>query len=129
MTKLYYSEKVAPYVLKKESTATDAAGSATLLETVEAVVALEMPQKLKDDIVTTSHIKTVRRSGKGTIVTLEVHSPKVPGGVVSHTSKELDANGHVVRRSTLELVDYGEEDDHRFLTRRQQKRASKGRRG
>jgi hypothetical protein len=30
----------------------------------------------------------------------------MPGGVVSHTMKELDANGKVVQRKTLELVAY-----------------------
>jgi len=31
----------------------------------------------------------------------------VPGGIVSRTSKQLDADGNVTRRTTVELVDYG----------------------
>jgi hypothetical protein len=32
----------------------------------------------------------------------------VPGEIVSQSSKKLDAQGKVVRRSTLELVGYGD---------------------
>jgi hypothetical protein len=35
----------------------------------------------------------------------------VPGGVVSHSSKEVDKNGRLLRRSTLELVDYNIDPD------------------
>jgi hypothetical protein len=127
-TKLYYSDRVAPHVLKKESTSTDPAGKTTLHETLEAVVALDMPQKVLKDIESTAHVKTVRRNGKGTTVTIEVHSSKVPGGVVSHTSKELDTNGRIIRRSTLELVDYGLEEDRRddVVRRRHNKRNRRG---
>ena len=118
LTKLYYSEKVAPHLLKKESISTDATGANTLFETMEAVVALDMPQKVKDDILPSSHVKTVRRNAKGSTITIEVHSPVVPGGVVAHTSKELDPKGRVIRRSTLELVDFGLEEDRQDVVRR-----------
>jgi hypothetical protein len=35
----------------------------------------------------------------------------VPGGVVSQSSKEVDKNGLLVRRSTLELLDYNADPD------------------
>jgi hypothetical protein len=41
----------------------------------------------------------------------------VPGGIVAHSSKELDADGHLIRRSTLEVVDYGLEPDRRIFPR------------
>ena len=39
-------------------------------------------------------------------MTVEVHCDSVPGGVVSHSSGDTDANGKTIRRSTLELIDY-----------------------
>ena len=37
---------------------------------------------------------------------METHCKDVPGGVVAHSSKELDVAGRVVNRETLELVEY-----------------------
>ena len=54
-----------------------------------------------------AHVKTIETFGNGTSkVTLEVHCESVPGGVVSHTSKQLTADGKVTQRSTLDLLDY-----------------------
>ena len=58
-----------------------------------------------------SHLKTVQKSPKGTVITLAVLCPEIPGGIISHSSKELDANGRLVRRSTQELIDYGSEPE------------------
>ena len=35
----------------------------------------------------------------------------MPGGVVRNSSKEVDKNGRLVRRSTLELIDYNNDPD------------------
>ena len=52
-------------------------------------------------------LKIVQRHAKGTVVTLAMTSSEVPGGVVSHLSKETDTSGRLVCRSNLELVSYG----------------------
>ena len=118
ISKIYYAATVEPYLLRKDSVTTDVTGKNTLFETNETVVAMDMPTKVLNDIKTTAVIKTVRKNSKGTTVTLAVYAPGVPGGVVSHTSKELDANGRTIRRSTLELVDYGLEGEERLIRRR-----------
>jgi hypothetical protein len=127
VSKIYYAATVEPYLLRKDSITTDPTGKNTLFETNETVVAIDMPCKVLNDIKTTSVIKTVRKNSKGTTVTLAVYASGVPGGVVSHTSKELDANGRLLRRSTLELVDYGLEGEQRQIRRRPFGR--RGRRG
>lgn len=109
-TTVHYAAAVEPYVLKRESSTTDAAGQTTLSQNLVEVVALDMPQKIHGQMKTVSHTKTVNARPSGKTVTLEVHCLDVPGTVVSHTSKELDESDRVVRRSTLELVDYGEGD-------------------
>jgi hypothetical protein len=70
-------------------------------------MAIDMPSKVLTEIKSTSHVRVMHQQGKASTLTLEVHAADVPGGVVSHTSKETDETGRVVRRSTLELLDYG----------------------
>ncbi len=127
-TKVFYSESFLPHILKKETIAIDPQGQNTIHETTESVVAVDMPFKTSTKIVPTWHVRTVRKNPKGTTVTLSIRSLAVPGGVVANMSKELDLEGRVVRRSTLELVDFGLQSDRRFLRRRPLRRTPKGRR-
>jgi hypothetical protein len=102
---IHYSSAVSPYQLRRETVieaATEAQRSTTLVETV----ALEMPQKVHGQVRPAAYLKTTRKTPQGTKVTLEIHCDDVPGGVVSHSANETDASGRVIRRSTLELIDY-----------------------
>jgi hypothetical protein len=103
---VHYSDQVDPYVLKRDTTSTDAAGDVTQFQTQVEVIAVNMPYKVLTELKTTSHVKTVHKRDKGSTITLEVQCAAVPGGVVLHSSKELDETGQLVRRSTLELIDY-----------------------
>jgi hypothetical protein len=113
VNRVYYSASVEPYVLKRETTCTGANGEKTTSQTQVDVLALDMPVRLLNETMTSSHVKTVQKSAKGTAITLEICCMEVPGGVVYHTAKELDSEGRVVRRGTLEIVDYsiGGDDD------------------
>lgn len=104
--KLCYSDSVAPYILRRESKTTDAANN-VVSDTLSEVVALDMPQRVLSEIKSTACIKTVQKNAKGTVTTIAMSSPDVPGGVVYQTTKELDTAGQLVRRSTLELLGYG----------------------
>jgi hypothetical protein len=106
VTTVYYSPIMPPYILKRDSVATDAEGKEILSETNVSVQALEMPCKVLGVMRCGAYIKTVQKTPKSTIQTLAVVCPDIPGGVVSHSSKELDSNGRLIRRSTLEIVDY-----------------------
>ena len=106
VTTIYYSTAVPPYVLKRESVTTDLEGKNILSETNVSVQALEMPCKISGVMRSAAYVKIVQKTTKGTICTLAFISPDIPGGVVSHSSKELDSTGRLVRRSTLELVDF-----------------------
>ncbi len=109
-TKVHYSEAVRPHVLRRESVTTSLDGEQKLGETTSEVLALDLPFRVLSEIQPTAHVRSVNRHPKGTVFTLAVTSAKVPGGVVSHWSKEVDRTGRIVRRSTLELQDYGLED-------------------
>lgn len=107
VTQVYYSETVAPYVLKRESKTTDAEGKVVSETTVE-VIALDVPTNvLRGGIRPAAHLKAVNKTAKGTTTTLAVVCMDVPGGVVCHSLKEMDESGRMVRRSLLEVVDYG----------------------
>lgn len=110
VTTIYYST-TAPYVLKRESVTTDLEGKNILSETNVSVQALEMPCKILGALRSAAYVKTVQKTPKGTIFTLAVICPEIPGGIVSNSSKELDSNGRLIRRSTLELVDFNAEPE------------------
>jgi len=107
VTNIYYSTEVPPYVLKRHSVTTDLKGNNSRSETTIEVVALDMPCKVLAEIQNTAFVKTVTKHPKGTTTTWAGTSAFVPGGVIWHSSKELDKDGRLIRRSTLELVDYG----------------------
>jgi ribosomal protein L36 len=107
VTNVYYSPKVAPYVLKRESVTSDREGKNVLSTTTSEVVALDMPCKVGAEIKSSAVVWVVCKHPKGTITTQAITSTAVPGGIVSHWSKELGKNCRVVRRSTQELVEYG----------------------
>lgn len=102
---IHYSSEIPPYQLRRETVLagqTEDQRQTTLVETV----ALDLPQKVLGQLQPAAFLKTTRKSPLGTKVTVEVHSDEVPGGVVSHSANETDASGRIVRRSTLELIDY-----------------------
>ena len=110
-TTIYYSTSVAPNILKRESKTTDLEGKTVLSEASSVVLALDMPYRIDGEIHLAAHLKTVQKSPKGTVTTLTVLCADVPGGIVSQSSKELDADGRLVRQSVLELIDYGIEPE------------------
>jgi hypothetical protein len=103
----HYSADVAPHVLSRHTKVTDVGDAAKRSESIVEVLAVEMPYQVLSQMKPAAFVKTVnRKEGEGSVVTIEVQCLDVPGGVVAHSSQEFDANGRLVRRSTLELVDY-----------------------
>ena len=108
---LYYSTTAAPYVLKRTCVVTDADGKNIVSETNKDVLAIEMPVRVLDRLHGGSYVRTVHKNKKTTVTTLAVVVDDVPGGIVSHSSKEVDKKGHILRRSTLQLIDYNSDPD------------------
>jgi hypothetical protein len=107
VSRLNYSDSVPPFILRREIVTTSADGKQILEQTTMDAVAVEMPQKVLTELLSASHVRTVQKQPNSSTFTLEVVCSDVPGGVVSHTSKDLDASGTPVRHSALELLDYG----------------------
>lgn len=98
-----------PYVLEKRSSLIDVRGDAvTELETLVAnVLSLDLPHEVGGELTDSCHVKTVLQTRDARIHTVEVFCANVPGWVVAHWSKRLDAQGRMLERSTLELMDFG----------------------
>jgi hypothetical protein len=104
---VYINEQTPPHILRRQTTATDAAGTTKNYESTVEVIAVDMPYRVLSDSKPVSHVKTTYRqvAGKSTVV-LETHCADVPGSVVAHSAKELNPAGRVVSRETLELTEY-----------------------
>src|SRR5262245_25086383 len=102
---LYYSSEVPPFILRRE-TALEGVADERRNSSVVEVVALDLPQRIRGELKQASYVKTTQKLPQGSKVTLEVHCDEIPGGVTAHWSSETDEAGQVVRRSTLELVEY-----------------------
>ncbi len=104
---VHINELIPPHVLRRETTATDVAGNMKNYESLVEVVAVDMPYRVLTESKTVSHVKTTHRQVNGTsTVVMETHCANVPGSVVAHSSKEINAAGRIVSRETLELTEY-----------------------
>lgn len=108
---LHYSTTVSPYVLKRVAVTADPDGKGNASETIADVIAMDMPVRIQGETRSAAYVRTVHKGPKVTVTTLTVVLADVPGGMVSQSSKEVDKNGLVVRRSTLELIDYNADPD------------------
>jgi hypothetical protein len=107
VTQMFLSDAQEPFVLKRV-TAVFKKDNETLEDpqTTAEVIALDMPYNVLHEVKSTAFERTIQKSARGTNVTLDVTCVDVPGGIVARTSKELDSHGRLLRRSSLELVDY-----------------------
>ena len=129
VTTIHFSDQVAPYVLRRETRSTDWEGKKILSETTSSVVALGLPWKVLSEIKQAALVHTLHKESKGTVETWALVCAEVPGGVVCQASKEYDETGRLVRRSSLELVDYdlrpSQESKRGFFQRLRTKRSQK----
>jgi len=109
ITQVSYAPQAMPVVLKRKSMLIDTANSKTTQETLTEVLSLDMSHRVLDEteLRTAFWERMVQKNDRGTTTTWSIHVPEIPGEVVYHSSKKQDSTGHLVRRSTLELVGYG----------------------
>jgi hypothetical protein len=106
VSKLYFNDDVAPFVLKRTTTITKQGEKTVLSETSMSVDALQMPCLASEGLCSAAHYRSTTKHALGTTVTLGYTSPEVPGGVICQCTKELDRENRLVRRSVIELTDY-----------------------
>jgi hypothetical protein len=125
-----YSQRMTPPILKRRSTTSEAASGKTVQEAVTEVFALDRRLRLLDEPFERRgyRVRRVLTSHRGTTTTWSDHVVDIPGEVVTHSSQKFDEQGRLIRRTTLELVDYNAENrgarfrDLPRYKRRQQRR-------
>ena len=127
--RVYYSNQVAPYILRRETITTLGNDPEPTYQNALQVVALDRPHEVLDQIKSTSHLETVKKNGKSITTTAAIHARDIPGEVVSYQSNEKDKEGHLIRQSHMELIDYGysEPEDELQETHRRSRRKDKRR--
>jgi hypothetical protein len=128
--RMYLSDDVEPFVLKRETTTVQNAKSSPDQQTTAEteVIAVDMPYTVLRDVKSAAYERTIQKNQRGTNMTFDVICVDVPGGIVARTSKEIDPQGRLLQRSTLQLVDYrvvvdDDDDASKFLSRRQARRS------
>jgi len=108
VTKTHYSDVVFPYVLRRSIVTTDSEGKQTLGRTTTEVATMNAGCRVLWEIEENAvQVKTVRKHPKGKITKSAFTVADVPGGVICHNAKEFDEKDRLIRRSSLQIIDYG----------------------
>ena len=110
ITRINYLTGHQPTILRRQTTTSDAAGAKPLHEGTTEVRAVQMTRRVLDEAEPKAAflVRQEQRNDRGLTISWAWHVPEVPGEVVDQTSKKLDTAGRLVRRTTLELVAYGD---------------------
>lgn len=107
VTVVHYSDDVTPHILRRRSVLSELnAEQSPTQETTVEVVALDTPINVLGENRTGSKFKIVQTTDRGSTVTESTNASGIPGELVSHTSTSLDLDGHMLRRSKLQIVGY-----------------------
>lgn len=104
--KLFYNEKVAPYLLRRESEIRDAKKKISLAKTTMAVNSLNMPWESCGKLFSVAVAQTATVTPKESMTSLTFLSTEVPGLVVYEATKEIDSEGKTIRRSVSRMTDF-----------------------
>ena len=124
VSQISYSPQLTPPILKRKSTMSDPISGKTTQEAMTEVYVLDKQLQVLGEERTGFSVRQVQKNDRGSTTTVSDNVYDIPGEVVSHSSKKLDSQGRLVRRSTLELVAYGavEDDSHRETGRMRTRR-------
>jgi hypothetical protein len=109
VTKTWLSDRVSPYMLRRESTTYDRDSGEVVCQTQVEVVALSRAIRLLRRHRQAAEMRIVYTHPAGVTRTRLWSSLEVPGGVVAQESEEFDGEGRLARRSKLQLVGYSSE--------------------
>ncbi|MFL2870529.1 MAG: hypothetical protein ACJZ8O_07230 [Pirellulaceae bacterium] len=106
VSEIYYSPDLAPFIFKRSTKAYDSENNLRY-QTNMAVEEYGIAHKVVGETHRVTRIKTIHEQNGTNRITEELFSEKVPGGVISHTSTDIDQKtNRVTKRSKLELIDY-----------------------
>jgi|GEM_PF-1209973 hypothetical protein len=106
---VHSSRDTPPFVFRRETVMVNNENE-QLYQTTVSVTEYGLAHKVLGETEMICTIHTVHRQDMRTITSDETYCADVPGGIISHRSEETNAAGQVMRRSTMELLDYGLSD-------------------
>jgi hypothetical protein len=106
VTRIWSSPETEPFDLRRQTTIVDEATGKVLDETTIEVVAIANQRRILARSRPAAEIRIVHRHPHGTSTARAVNCPDVPGGLVTQSTEEFDADGKLLRRTKIELVDF-----------------------
>jgi hypothetical protein len=104
--KTWLTPNIAPYVLRKLTTTRNATTNEVVSETQMEVVSLSVERRILARLRPVAEVRIVERHDRGQTRAHAFCCPDIPGGIVSQTAEEFDAEGKLLRRTNIELVDF-----------------------
>lgn len=101
-----FSDEQSPHVLRRTIECFARPDHALLYSTRVSTLNVELPFRFRDRVIPVAYVQTLQKLKQSETLTLETFSHEIPGGVTGHSSKELGAHGELLRRSTMELIDF-----------------------
>ena len=106
VVKIFYNDKVSPYLLRRESEIRDTEKKTVLSQTTMAVNSLDMPWESCGRLFSVAVARTAKVTPKDSMTSITFLSPEVPGQVVYEATKEIDSEGKMIRRSVSRMTDF-----------------------
>jgi hypothetical protein len=106
IVKTWFAPQVAPYVLRKLTTTRNASTNEIVAETQMDVVSLSVERRILARLRPVAEVRIVERHDRGQTRASAYCCPDIPGGIVSQKAEEFDAEGKLLRRTNIELVDF-----------------------
>ncbi len=105
LVRIFYTDK-SPLLMKKTIQVSDTGNPSGNSESTTETLEVDMAYKVLSEIKTVNLLRSVQTSPTGVTVALSVSAPDIPGELVSTTSKKVDTQGRVSRRTVSELSAY-----------------------
>jgi hypothetical protein len=106
VTRVWTSPEAEPFNLRRQTTVFDVQSAKVLEETTVDVVTLSHERRILARSRPVAEIRIVHRHPRGSTTAQAVNCPEVPGGLVSQSAEEFDADGKLLRRTKIELIDF-----------------------
>jgi hypothetical protein len=107
---VHLDSKSMPSVLRRETKIIDAKKGEPTAVTKTEVVSIDVPRLVAGENRQTWQVRTTHEHPAGRVETTEYLCAEVPGEMVYQESQEYDSAGKLLRRSTVELKEFGQDN-------------------
>lgn len=105
VTRVWTSAEAGPFELRRNTSIIDVATGKLIDETTIEVTSLPQ-RRILARFRPVAEVQITHRHPHGLTTARAVNCPDVPGGIVSQSAEDYDADGKLLRRTKIELVDF-----------------------